>query len=44
MFQRSYRNDVYLNIDDNNPKKKCKILIVFSDMNADIVSEKFQNY
>ena len=34
---------VYSNINDYNPKRKRKILIVFDDMNADIMTnEKFQ--
>ena len=36
-------NDVYNNIDDYNPKRKRKILIVFDDMIADIMTDnKFQ--
>ena len=36
-------DDVYNNIDDYNPKRKRKILIVFDDMIADIMTnEKFQ--
>ena len=30
--------DVYKNIEDYNPVKKCKILIVFDDMIADMIS------
>ena len=33
-------NDVYENIDDYNPKRKRKILIVFDDMIADIMTNK----
>ena len=33
-------NDVYENIDNYNPKKKRKILIVFDDMIADIMINK----
>ena len=33
-------DDVYNNIDDYNPKRKRKILIVFDDMIADIVTKK----
>ena len=33
-------DDVYENIDDYNPNKKRKILIVFDDMIADIMSNK----
>ena len=32
--------DVYKNIEDYNPGKKCKILIVFDDMIADIINKK----
>ena len=36
-------DDVYNNIDDYNPKRKRKILIVFDDMIADIMTDnKFQ--
>ena len=33
-------NDVYANIDNYNPKRKRKILIVFDDMIADIMTNK----
>ena len=33
-------DDVYNNIDDYNPKRKRKILIVFDDMIADIMTNK----
>ena len=33
-------DDVYENIDDYNPSRKRKILIVFDDMIADIMSNK----
>ena len=33
-------NDVYNNIDDYNPKRKTKMLIVFNDMIADIMTNK----
>ena len=37
-------NDVYENIDNYNPKRKRKILIVFDDMIADIMAnKKFQS-
>ena len=37
-------NDVYENIDNYNPKRKRKILIVFDDMIADIMTnKKFQS-
>ena len=29
-------DDIYVNIEEHNPNKKCKILIVFDDMIADI--------
>ena len=33
-------NDIYKNIEDYNPNKKRKILIVFDDMIADMLSNK----
>ena len=33
-------DDVYSNIDNYNPKRKRKILIVFDDMIADIMTNK----
>ena len=33
-------NDVYENIDNYNPNKKRKVLIVFDDMIADIMTNK----
>ena len=33
-------DDVYNNIDDYNPKRKRKLLIVFDDMSADIMTNK----
>ena len=33
-------DDVFSNIDDYNPKRKRKILIVFDDMVADIMTNK----
>ena len=33
-------NDVYQNIDDYNPSRKRKILTVFDDLIADIMSNK----
>ena len=33
-------DDAYENIDDYNPRRKRKILIVFDDMITDIVSKK----
>ena len=33
-------DDVYENIDDYNPKRKRKFLIIFNDMIADIISNK----
>ena len=35
-------DDVYENIDDYNPSRKRKILTVFHDMIADIMTNKFQ--
>ena len=35
--------DVYKNIEDYNPNKKCKILIVFDDMIADMSNNKKLN-
>ena len=35
--------DVYKNIDEYNPGKKCKILIVFDDMIADMINNKNLN-
>ena len=35
--------DVYKNIEDYNPGKKCKILIVFHDMIADMINDKKLN-
>ena len=36
-------NDVYKNIDDCNPNKENKILIVFDDMIADMIHNKKLN-
>ena len=36
-------HDVYKNIDDYNPDKENKILIVFDDMIADIIKSKFNS-
>ena len=36
-------DDVYKNIEGYNPKKKLKILILFKDMLADMVSNKKRN-
>ena len=33
-------HDVYKNIEDYNPEKKLKVLIVFDDMIADIINNK----
>ena len=38
--QTNTMDDVYNNIDDYNPKRKRKILIVFDDMIADIMTNK----
>ena len=35
--------DVYKNIEDYNPDKKRKVLIVFDDMIADIINNKKLN-
>ena len=35
--------DVYKNIEDYNPGKKCKIIIVFDDMIADMIYNKKLN-
>ena len=36
-------NDIYKNIEEYNSRKKCKILFVFDDMTADILSNKKRN-
>ena len=36
-------NDIYKNIEEYNPNKKCKILIVCDDMIADMLSNKKQS-
>ena len=36
-------HDVYKNIDDYNPDKENKILIVFNDMIADVIHNKKLN-
>ena len=35
--------DIYKNIEEYNPGKQCKILIVFDDMIADMISNKIFN-
>ena len=35
--------DVYKNIEDYNPNKKCKILIIFDDIIADMINNKKLN-
>ena len=35
-----YKDDIYNNIDDYNPTRKRKILIVVNDMIADIMTNK----
>ena len=35
--------DVYKNIEDYNPIKKCKILIIFDDMIADMINNNKLN-
>ena len=39
----NHMQDVCKNIEDYNPGKKCKILIVFDDMIADMISNKKRN-
>ena len=36
-------DDIYENIEDYNPNKKCKILIVFDDIFVDMLSNKKLN-
>ena len=36
-------DNIYKNIEEYNPNKKCKILIVFDDMIVDILSNKSVN-
>ena len=36
-------DDIYKNIDEYNPNKKCKILIVFDDMIADMLKNEKHN-
>ena len=36
-------SDVYRNIEDYNPDKKRKVLIVFDDMNTDMINNKRLN-
>ena len=36
-------NDIYRNIEEINPNKKCKILIAFDDMIADMLSNEKLN-
>ena len=33
-------NDIYKNIEEHNPNKKRKILVIFDDMIADMLSNK----
>ena len=33
-------DDIYKNIEEYNPNKKCKTLSVFDGMNADMISNK----
>ena len=33
-------HDVYKNIEEYNPRKKCSVLVVFDDMIADTISNK----
>ena len=39
----NYMDDIYKNIEEYNPNKKRKILIVFDDMIADMLSNKKLN-
>ena len=36
-------DDIYKNIEEYNPNKKCKILIAFDDLIADMLSNKILN-
>ena len=36
-------NDIYKNMEEYNPNKKCKILVVFVDMIADMLGSKKLN-
>ena len=36
-------NNIYKNIDEYNPNEKCKILILFNDMIADMLNNKKTN-
>ena len=36
-------DNIYENIEEYNPNKECKILIVFDDMIVDILSNKKRN-
>ena len=40
MEYSNHMQDVYKNIEDYNPGKKCKILIVFGNMIADMINNK----
>ena len=40
MEYSNYTLDVYKNIEDYNPDKKRKVLIVFDDMIADMINNK----
>ena len=42
-IEYSNMHDVYKNIDEYNPNKENKILIVFDDMIADMINSKKQN-
>ena len=33
-------HDVYKNIEEHNPSRKCNVLIVFDDMIADMICNK----
>ena len=40
---QSNLNDIYKNIEEYKPNKKRKMLIIFDDMNADILNNKKHN-
>ena len=39
----NYMQDVYKNIEEYNPRKKCKVLILFDDMIAHVINNKKLN-
>ena len=36
-------DDIYKNVEEYNPKKKCKIVIIFDDMITEMLSNKKLN-